>query len=91
MVSEYFTMIATDLGMSVGLLMTLLYIFLAWSLTWKFLALWKAARKGSVPWFILLAIFNTVGILPILYIFLFSHLHPAKPVAKKKSKKRKKK
>ncbi len=90
MAAEYFNMIATELGISVGLFMTLLYIFLAWSMTWKLLALWKAARKGSIPWFVILAIFNTVGVLPILYIFVFSHMHQAKPVAKKKPAKKKK-
>ncbi len=92
MVNAYFELIAIELGISVGLFTTLLYLFLAWSMTWKLLALWKAARKGSIPWFVILAIFNTVGVLPILYIFVFSHLHQVKPVAKKKpAKKRKKK
>jgi hypothetical protein len=43
-----------------------------WSLVWKGLALWKAARAGSKPWFIVLLIVNTVGILEILYIYVFS-------------------
>jgi len=45
---------------------------LVWSLVWKGLALWKSARKGSKRWFIVLLVVNTVGILEILYIFLFS-------------------
>ena len=43
-----------------------------WEAVWKLMAMWKAANKGSVAWFIALAIFNTVGILPILYIYFFS-------------------
>ena len=43
-----------------------------WSLIWKGLALWKAARKGENVWFIALLIVNTLGILEILYIYAFS-------------------
>ena len=85
MASEYLNLIATELGMSIWVLV----VILIWSLTWKFLALWKSARKGSVAWFIVLALFNTVGVLPILYIFVFSKLHH-QPVAKKKTVKKKK-
>jgi hypothetical protein len=42
-----------------------------WSLIWKGWALWKAAKAGSKPWFVVLLIVNTVGILEILYIFVF--------------------
>jgi len=84
MASEYFNTIASQLGMSVWLLM----IILAWSLTWKLLALWKSARKGALVWFIVLALFNTVGVLEILYLFVFSKLD-FKPVAKTRKKTRK--
>jgi len=43
-----------------------------WSLIWKGWALWKAARADSKPWFTALLIINTVGVLEILYIFVFS-------------------
>ncbi len=85
MASEYLNTIATEFGIPIVLLCALV----VWSLTWKLLALWKSARKGSVAWFVILAIFNTVGVLPILYIFVFSHMHAAKPVAKKKPAKKK--
>jgi len=45
---------------------------LVWTAVWKGVALWKAARNGSKPWFIALLIVNTVGILEIVYIFFFS-------------------
>ncbi len=86
MASEYFNLIAEEIGMSIWLLV----VILAWTLTWKLLALWKSARKGSIVWFIILALFNTVGVLPILYIFVFSHMKPA-PVVKNKNKPAKKK
>lgn len=42
-----------------------------WDGVWKLIALWKSARHNQLAWFICLAIFNTVGILPILYILCF--------------------
>lgn len=43
-----------------------------WSLVWKGFALWKAARNMDKWWYVALLIINTVGILEILYIFIFS-------------------
>lgn len=40
-----------------------------WCLVWKGLALWKASRLGSKPWFIVLLIVNTLGLLEIIYFF----------------------
>lgn len=68
--NNYLTELSTQLGISLWLL---IIIFL-WCLIWKLLALWKSARKGHVVWFIILALVNTVGILPILYIYIFSDL-----------------
>jgi hypothetical protein len=36
----------------------------------KLIALWKSARNNHLVWFICLAIFNTMGILPIVYLIL---------------------
>ncbi|MEZ4210826.1 MAG: DUF5652 family protein [Candidatus Paceibacterota bacterium] len=47
----------------------MLGIFVLWSLVWKGLALWKAARSGSKPWFIAILVLNTLGILEIIYMF----------------------
>jgi hypothetical protein len=51
--------------------MYLLFILLLWDLFWRGIALWKAARESQKYWFLALLILNTVGILPILYIFIF--------------------
>ena len=48
-----------------------LALLLIWSVVWKGLALWKAARGGSKGWFIALLIINTAGILEILYLYVF--------------------
>ena len=50
----------------------MMYVLLAWSLFWKGLALWKSARRGEKWWFIVLLVINTVGLLEILYLFVFS-------------------
>lgn len=43
-----------------------------WTLPWKGVALWRAAHRDSKPWFIALLVLNTVGVLEIFYIFVFS-------------------
>ncbi len=53
-----------------------------WTIVWKGYALWKAARREDKIWFIVLLIVNTLGILDILYIYLFS-----KETSKKSKKK----
>jgi methionyl-tRNA synthetase len=66
---------------------------MVWSAIWKIAALWKSARRGSFIWFIILFLVNTVGILEILYIFVFSEMKalqgkPKPKASKKKSKKK---
>ena len=46
-------------------------LVITWSLIWKGLALWKAAREESKPWFVVLLVVNTLGILEILYLYVF--------------------
>ena len=43
-----------------------------WSLFWKAIALWKAARTNQKVWFVVFLFVNTVGVLEILYIFYFA-------------------
>ena len=50
----------------------LFFPLIIWSLLWKGMALWKAARLGQKGWFIALLVINTVGILDILYIYVFA-------------------
>ncbi|MCL5018453.1 MAG: DUF5652 family protein [Candidatus Pacearchaeota archaeon] len=59
-----------------------------WSLIWKGIALWKAAKRDATPWFVILLMFNTVGILEILYIFLFSKMKYSRAKKTKTGKKR---
>jgi len=47
-------------------------ILAIWSIGWKGLALWRAARRKDKIWFIVLLVINTLGILEILYLFVFT-------------------
>jgi methionyl-tRNA synthetase len=49
-----------------------LFIVVLWSLVWKGMALWKAARQENKVWFVVLLLVNIVGILDILYLYVFS-------------------
>lgn len=60
----------TQLQETMPWLIPVIVIVGLWELVWKLLALWRSARKGQVAWFICLAIFNTVGILPIIYLMI---------------------
>jgi len=53
-------------------LTAIMAVLIIWTMIWKGLALWKAARAGSKTWFIILLIVNTVGILEIIYYFFVS-------------------
>jgi len=49
----------------------LVVILLAiWELVWKLLGMWKSARNNHPVWFICIAILNTLGVLPIIYILM---------------------
>jgi predicted permease len=47
---------------------TVFAILAIWDLAWKMIALWYTAREGKKWWFIALAVFNTMGIFPIVYL-----------------------
>ncbi|MCA9487594.1 MAG: hypothetical protein KC516_01385 [Nanoarchaeota archaeon] len=85
-----YDMIAQQIGGPLWLFV----IIVVWTMVWKLLALWKAARNKDVAWFVVMGILNTIGILPILYIYIFSKWTKKKPmkeikVVKKKTPKKK--
>ena len=45
-------------------------IMASWEFVWKLIALWKAGRNNELGWFICIALFNTAGILPIIYLLI---------------------
>ena len=50
---------------------TLLAVLL-WTLPWKAWALWLAARRGDLWWFLALIVISTLGILEMIYIFFIA-------------------
>jgi len=37
----------------------------------KYISLWRSARNDQLAWFVVLCIFNTLGILPLIYLIWF--------------------
>jgi hypothetical protein len=58
-------------------LIPVIIIVAAWDTVWKLIAMWKAAQNKHLIWFICIFFFNTIGILPIIYI-LINKEEPAK-------------
>jgi len=83
---DLYRLVAEGLGIPLIWAIILIAIITVWSLIWKGLALWKAAKRNQPNWFIILLVINTVGILEILYIYIFSEI---KFDEKKKKKARK--
>jgi len=52
-------------------LLLILIPFMIWDAVWKAIGMWKSARNSQLAWFICILVFNTVGILPIIYICFF--------------------
>jgi sorbitol-specific phosphotransferase system component IIC len=51
-------------------LIPLVVICALWDGVWKLIGMWRAGRNNDLAWFICIAIFNTLGILPIIYILM---------------------
>lgn len=65
------------------LLITIFYVLLVWSGIWKGIALWFSGKNRQKVWFIVIFILNTLGILPIIYIFAFRKNRKKKPKSSK--------
>jgi uncharacterized membrane protein len=68
--------------------LVLIIILMIWETVWKFLGMWRAAKNNSKAWFIVIGIINTIGILPILYLYVFSKDKKLKTKSVSKKKKR---
>ena len=71
---EIVSILSDYFGISATAALVLLVVVSVWTLIWKGLALWKSAKKNHLVWFLVLLIVNTVGILEILYIYIFSKI-----------------
>jgi len=68
----------TEVGTSYLVVLVLVII---WSLIWKGIALWKSARLSHKPWFVVLLVINTVGILDIIYIYFIANKYRVESIA----------
>lgn len=59
-------------GFGIPLAISAFLLVAVWSLLWKGLALWRAAKRGDMWWFIAFLFLNTLGILEIIYLFAVS-------------------
>ena len=48
----------------------LFWLMIAWSLVWKGLTLWVAARRDHTTWFVVFLVLNTAGIGEIIYLLV---------------------
>lgn len=60
---------------TLALLMPVIILLVIWEAIWKLIAMWKAGRNNHLAWFICIALINSIGILPIIYILM----HRKKP------------
>lgn len=47
-------------------------LLMLWTLPWKGVSMWRAARNGHMKWFVALLLINSLAILDIIYIVWFS-------------------
>ncbi len=52
------------------------FVIMCWSIVWKAIALWLAARNNHKLWFGIMIVINTVGILEIIYIVAVAMKRP---------------
>lgn len=60
---------STELSSLPEWVVPLIVVLAVWTLFWKGLSTWHAARKKNSTWFVILLIFNTLGILDMYYLF----------------------
>ena len=44
-------------------------LLIIWTVPWKGMALWRAARNHDKRWFVALLLINTLAVLDILYLY----------------------
>lgn len=66
------TMFMRPVGDLPGWIILVIVVLGLWETVWKGVALWRAGVDRNLLWFVLMFVFNTVGILEIVYIFAIS-------------------
>ena len=86
-------MILDWIYLHIGLFMVILMFLCIWDMVWKGLGLWHAGKNQQTAWFVCILVFNTMGILPIVYLVWFRPkakvISAAKAVPAPKAKKKK--
>ena len=57
-------------GEQLALAWAILLAVIVWSYAWKCIALWKAARRDQVGWYVVIALAPPFGLLEMIYVFL---------------------
>jgi len=52
-------------------MITFILLVAVWELIWKGIALWRTARASEKTWFFFILIVNSIGVLPIVYLYFF--------------------
>lgn len=47
-------------------------LLMLWTLPWKGVSMWRAARNGHKVWFVALLLINSLAVVDIIYIVWFS-------------------
>ena len=51
------------------MLYVILILAILWELYWKYIALFHCAKLDNKKWFLAILVINTIGILPIYYLY----------------------
>jgi hypothetical protein len=66
-----------------------LLFLVIWEVVWRAIGLWHSARNNDKVWFVFILLFNTLGLLTLIYIFVVSQReHKQASSSKKVSKKK---
>lgn len=69
-------------------LLAVLVILVVWEAVWKAVGLWKSGRNNQLAWFVCIFIFNTAGILPIVYLKFYQKNNAGNTKAKETPRKK---
>ena len=64
-------------------LVVFIVIAAIWEMIWKGIGLWKSGRNNHLVWFVFILVFNTFGILPLIYLGFFQKKWQRKKKGKK--------
>jgi len=67
-----------DLSTLPSWVIPVMIVLAIWTIYWKGLSMWHAASKKDSTWFIILLVFNTLGILDMIYLFGVAKIKPDK-------------